>query len=96
MWDTLDPSFDAQKREEGLKVEFRKIMTRIPHGTSRTTVERFFNNSDSAWSIVDNAVKENDQQGVSSGKKKYSLRSLVLMILGSLRLLKKSGTQDSS
>ena len=76
MWDTvLDPSFEAQiqEREESLKVRFRN-----------TTVKRFLNNSISAWSIVDNVVKENDQREVHSRKKKYSLRSLVLMILGSL------------
>jgi len=57
MWDKLHPKFDdGDKREMHLKEAYWDVM--IHHGAA---VERF-NTSDSAWSIVDNIVKKNDQK----------------------------------
>jgi len=51
-WDKLHPQFDdGNKREEGLKKKYWKVM--IHHGAG---LDRFLNTSDSAWSIVDNIV----------------------------------------
>ena len=83
MWDILGPSFDVgRKREEGLKVEFWSVM--IPH---HVAVKRFLNTSDSAWSIVDSVVKNNDQKKVLSMKKKRVFRNLIISILRAFMLL---------
>jgi hypothetical protein len=89
-WDTLDPKFEeiGKTREEGLRKEFWNIM--IHHGAA---VQRFLNDSGSAWSIVENVVKKNDQMGVISRKKKDIFKSIMISIL---RSLPKSSTQDSS
>jgi len=55
MWDRLDPKFDdGNKREQGWKEEYWNDVIR--HGAS---VERFLNDSESAWNIVDNIVNRN-------------------------------------
>ena len=61
MWDTLKPTFviDCGKREQGLKAEFCRVM--IPH---HIAVERFLNDSISAWSIVDRVVKNDDRKNL--------------------------------
>ena len=58
MWDKFGEfDDDGNEREEVLKEEYWNTMIR--HGAA---VERFFNTSDSAWSIVDNIVQKNDQK----------------------------------
>lgn len=60
MWDKLSPEVDdGNKREQTWKEEYWNDM--IPHGA---TVERFLNNPESAWKIIDNVVNrsENDQE----------------------------------
>jgi hypothetical protein len=62
MWDKLNAKFDdGDKREKILKEEYWNVMIR--HGAA---VERFLNDSDSAWSIIDNFVNPNadDQKAV--------------------------------
>jgi len=60
MWDKLHPKFDdGNKRENGLKENYWKVM--IHNGA---TVERFLNDSDSAWSIVDNIINRADRKAV--------------------------------
>jgi hypothetical protein len=53
MWDRLSGFDDGDERETGLKEEYWNAM--IDEGAA---VERFFNTSDSAWSLVDNMVKK--------------------------------------
>jgi len=58
MWDRLHPTLDdGNKRENGLKKKYWKVMIR--HGAA---VDRFLNTSDSAWSIVDNVVTRSDHK----------------------------------
>ena len=57
MWDKLEEFDDGDEREKNLKEEYWNAIIR--HGAG---IERFFNTSDSAWSIVDNIVKKNDQK----------------------------------
>ena len=60
MWDKLHPKFDdGNKQEKDLEKKYWNVM--IHHGA---TVERFLNTSDSAWSIIDNVVKRNEQKAV--------------------------------
>jgi hypothetical protein len=58
-WDALAETEvpAATKREEALQSEFWKVL--IHHGA---TVERFRNESDSAWRIIDNIVSKNTQK----------------------------------
>jgi len=57
MWDKLPEFNDGDDWEKGSKKEYWNAM--IHHGAA---VERFFNTSDSAWSIVDNVVNKNNQK----------------------------------
>ena len=52
-WDKLSEDDDGDEWEKSLKEEYWNVM--IHHGAA---VERFFNTSDSAWSIVNNMVKK--------------------------------------
>jgi hypothetical protein len=55
MWDELNPEFDdGNEREQAWKEEYWNDM--IPHGA---TVERFLNDPESAWNIIDNVVNRN-------------------------------------
>lgn len=60
MWDLLGSRINGgKKREQRLKEEYWNIM--VHHGAA---VERFLNDSDSAWTIIDNIVNRNDQKAV--------------------------------
>ena len=60
MWDIFGSKISSgNKREHDLKKEYWNVM--IHHGAA---VERFLNDSYSAWSIVDNIVNGNDQKAV--------------------------------
>ena len=60
MWDILGSKINSgKKREQGLIEEYWKAM--IHRGA---TVERFLNDSDSAWSIVNNIVGRNHPKAV--------------------------------
>jgi len=56
MWDTLNPTCQNEgvEREKGLKTKYWNTM--IYHGAA---AERFLNNSDSAWRIINNIVDRN-------------------------------------
>jgi hypothetical protein len=57
-WDKLHFQLDrGDGVEKGLEESYWNVM--IHHGAA---VERFFNTSDSAWSIVDNIVNKNDRK----------------------------------
>jgi hypothetical protein len=57
MWDTLGPMMVdvGNKREKRLKEEYWNVM--IHHGA---TVQRFLNDSDSAWKIIDNFLNREE------------------------------------
>jgi hypothetical protein len=66
MWDILGSKInDGNKREERVKQLWEEM------NLHDADVERFLNDSDSAWSIVDNVVKKKDQEeakGVPIGR----------------------------
>ena len=57
MWDTVGPMMVnvGNKREKRLKEEYWNIM--IHHGA---TLQRFFNDSDSAWKIINNFLNRDE------------------------------------
>jgi len=57
MWDILGPMMAGvgNRREQRLKDEYWNVM--IHHGA---TVQRFLNNSDSAWDIIDDFLNRNE------------------------------------
>ena len=59
MWDILGPMMDdvGNRREQRLKNEYWNVM--IYHGA---TVQRFLNNSDSAWEIINNFLNRDESK----------------------------------
>jgi hypothetical protein len=86
MWDKLNPKFknDGIEQETDLKQNYWNVM--IHHGAA---VERFLNNSDSAWNIIDNIVNRNefDQKAVLQFQEESVDRKQPLQATGAGRAL---------
>jgi hypothetical protein len=60
MWDTGQSTALGKEREKRLEVEYWKVM--IDRGA---TIQRFLNQSDSAWKIINNIVTNNEKTALT-------------------------------